>query len=577
MATNTLTRAYPMLISRYWRLLFVAMLVLLHLTAMRGVEDPWARALMLAHFGLFILWQPFMRGEQSLTPLQLSVIALACVLALFFWNWWLMLLWLCMLAGVVGGKVFLFQARWQRYFYLTVLLYLVSLLLIWVFPQLLPEFSQTQELMQLAQYGLPLLFLVMLVLPAEADTGETPQVVDFFYSAFLFMIIVLLVLGSFAFMTLGKVNYPIALTYSLLLLAGILLLLGLAWNPRAGFAGLSMLFSRYLLSVGLPFEKWLYFLAELSQLEMQPEKFLQQACAGLGKLPWVSGGAWRSSAYSGEFGQPSKNTVEFADQELQLRVYTEYNLSPALTWHFHLLGQMLGEFYMAKLREQKLQQQSYVQAVYETGARMTHDVKNLLQSLNVLCAAAEQEAGGTNELQALMRRQLPVITQRLQQTLDKLRRPAIDNNLVQARSWWSSLQRSYTGQNIEFREGEIGDQSSLPKELFESAADNLIQNAMGKRKLQGNFAISVSFACGDTARLEVCDAGGAVAPHTAAELLRGPVPSDSGLGIGLYQVARHAEVSGFSLALTHNADGKVSFLLSGALKPAAEPPVAPTV
>ena len=290
MAANTLTRAYPMLISRYWRLLFVVMLALLHLTAMRGVEDTWARALMLAHFGLFILWQPFMRGEQSLTPLQISVIALVCVLALFFWSWWLMLLWLCILAGVVGGKVFLFQARWQRYFHLTVLLYLVSLLLVWVFPQLLPAFSQTRELTQFAQYGLPLLFLIMLALPTETDTGETPQVVDFFYSAFLFMIIVLLVLGSFAFMTLGRVNYPFALTYSLLLIAGVLLLFGLAWNPRAGFGGLGMLFSRYLLSVGLPFEKWLYFLAELSQWERQPEKFLQQACAGLGKPPWVSGG-----------------------------------------------------------------------------------------------------------------------------------------------------------------------------------------------------------------------------------------------------------------------------------------------
>ena len=568
MATTTLTRAYSLLNSRYPRLLFVAMLVLLHLTAMRGVEDTWARALMLAHFGLFILWQPFMRGEQSLSPLQLSVIALACVLALFLWNWWLMLLWLCILAGVVGGKVFLFQARWQRYFHLTVLLYLVSLLLIWVFPQLLPAFTQTQELTQFTQYGLPLLFLVMLVLPTETETGETPHVVDFFYSAFLFMIIALLVLGSFAFMTLGKVNYPIALTYSLLLIAGVLLLLGLTWNPRAGFAGLSMLFSRYLLSVGLPFEKWLYFLAELSQWETQPDKFLQQACAGLGKLPWVSGGTWRSSAYSGEFGQPSKNTVEYADRELQLRVYTQYSLSPALTWHFHLLGQMLGEFYLAKLREQKLQQQSYVQAVHETGARMTHDVKNLLQSLNVLCAAAEQEEASSNELQALMRRQLPVITQRLQQTLDKLRRPAIDDaSLVQAQTWWRGLQRSYAGQNIEFRDGGVGAHASLPQELFDSAADNLIQNAVGKRKQQGNFAISVSFTCGDTARLEVCDAGRAVAPQIATELLRGPVPSDSGLGIGLYQVARHAEVSGFSLALAHNADGRVSFVLSGALKP----------
>ena len=114
------------------------------------------------------------------------------------------------------------------------LLYLVSLLLIWVFPQLLPGFTQAPELMQFAQYGLPLLFLVMLALPAETDTGETPQVVDFFYSAMLFMIIALLVLGSFAFMTLGKVNYPIALTYSLLLIAAILLLLGTGLESARG-------------------------------------------------------------------------------------------------------------------------------------------------------------------------------------------------------------------------------------------------------------------------------------------------------------------------------------------------------
>ncbi|MBP9804335.1 MAG: hypothetical protein KBE22_05450 [Candidatus Accumulibacter sp.] len=56
--------------------------------------------------------------------------------------------------------------------------------------------------------------------------------------------------------------------------------------------------------------------------------------------------------------------------------------------------------------------------------------------------------------------------------------------------------------------------------------------------------------------------------------LRGPVPSDSGLGIGLYQVARHAEACGYSLVLAHNTDGKVSFVLSGPLKPADQPAAA---
>src|SRR5207253_4369464 len=100
------------------------------------------------------------------------------------------------------------------------------------------------------------------------------------------------------------------------------------------------------------------------------------------------------------------------------RVFTKHPLSPSLSWHFHLLGQLLGEFYVAKVREQKLQQQTYVQAVHETGARMTHDMKNLLQSLNVLCSSAEQTGHSAEEFAGLVRRQLPAIAQRLQQALE---------------------------------------------------------------------------------------------------------------------------------------------------------------
>ena len=46
-------------------------------------------------------------------------------------------------------------------------------------------------------------------------------------------------------------------------------------------------------------------------------------------------------------------------------------------------------------------------------------------------------------------------------------------------------------------------------------------------------------------------------------LLRAPVRSASGLGIGLFQAARHAEAGGYSLALERNRDGEVCFLLSG--------------
>ena len=199
----------------------------------------------------------------------------------------------------------------------------------------------------------------------------------------------------------------------------------------------------------------------------------------------MSGGFWHTAGESGDFGKVSKNSVEFTNQEIHLRVFTQLPLSPSLVWHFQLLGQLLGEFYVAKQREQKLQQQTYVQAVHETGARMTHDVKNLLQSLNVLCAAAERDAAPNagGELSALMRRQLPAITQRLQQTLDKLQKPDTNNGrFIKADIWWEGLQRSYAGRGIEFAREGSADAVMLPKELFDSAGDNLLQNALRKRQ-----------------------------------------------------------------------------------------------
>jgi hypothetical protein len=553
---------------RSWRAFFMAMLMLFHLAAVVGPDAYLGRVLMLAHFGLFIMWQPFMRGDQRMSPGQTLGIVFVAILVLLTFNWWLLGLWASVLAGIVGGKVFLFRAPWLRRFYFVVLLYLISLLLVWIVPNSFMGINLPAEITLFARYGLPLLFIPMALLPVEKDSSETPQIVDFLYATLLFLLLVVLVLGSFAFMSVARLQYVLSLAYTLIIIAGVLLALSLAWNPRGGFGGLSMFFSRYLLSIGLPFEQWLYFLAELSQCEARAEHFLKQACVGLQKLPWVTGGKWRAGEDSGEFGQSTPHSAEFANEQFYVLVYSRHALSPSLIWHFHLLGQLLGEFYIAKLREMKLQQQTYVQAVHETGARMTHDVKNLLQSLNVLTSAAESSAKhDPGELQALMRRQLPAISQRLQATIDKLRRPEIESGrFIRADLWWSELKRSYGSQPVQFEDGAIADAVLLPKELFDSVADNLIQNAMRKMRMEAGVQITARFTCGDVIELSVSDTGRSVATEVLRGLLRGPVPSASGYGIGLYQAARHAEISGFALQLADNEEGYVRFVLRGDIR-----------
>ena len=129
------------------------------------------------------------------------------------------------------------------------------------------------------------------------------------------------------------------------------------------------------------------------------------------------------------------------------------------------------------------------------------------------------------------------------------------------REWWEALARQYQGQNVEFTAAGLEPEMQVPKTLFDSVADNLLQNAIAKRAAGAKLQIRVSILCGKGLELRVHDSGHAVPAEMANDLLRAPVRSATGLGIGLYQAARLAEKSGYALALTENRDGAVCFAL----------------
>jgi len=403
---NTRTSSFARLTQNQRRWLLLGMLGLLHLLLLEGIASGVGRTLLVGHIGLFILWQPFVRAEQRLSPLQLAVTAVIVAAAAYWAGNWTMIFWTMALAGIVGGKVFFYAGRGTKVFYLLVLSYLISVLLVVLVPQVLPgNFMPPGEFLFLAKYVLPALFLVMAFLPMEQEAEGEAEVVDFVYSAFIFLLLAVLVLGSIAAMLLLNRGYFESLVATIIAFGAILLLMAWAWNPRLGFAGFGVFFSRYMLSLGLPFERWLHELADNMQREEEPDRFLAQSLEGMTRLPWVNGCEWRASGSSGGSGRQEGQRSEFGHGLLTLAIFTQQPLSPALNWHFNLLAQLLGEFYEAKLRARELQQLSFVKAIHQTGARLTHDVKNLLQSLNALCLAAAGEGDTPSpEYQALLRR-----------------------------------------------------------------------------------------------------------------------------------------------------------------------------
>jgi len=544
---------------RTGRWLLLAMLGLLHGALLFGMSSPWAHPLLLAHLGLFLLWQPLWHGEREVGHGMFAFIALASAVAMFWLNWWVVAFWLTGLFGLVGARVFAFRDRSSRLLYLSVIAYLLAVLLLWVVPNLFAAQSTIDVGRTLIWYVLPVLLLLMMVLPVSNEPIETAQTVDFIYSLLLFLLLALVVLGSLAFMTLARLDYLEALLRTLLLVGLVLLAFGVLWNTRIGSGGLQVMFSRYLLNIGTPFEGWLAQLAEAAQREPDAASYLRRAIGLLAGFPWLSGLSWQSPDGAGQIGQSSAHEVRVQEGELHLTMHTNQSLSPTVLLHIHLLAQLIGYFYQAKQREQSLRDIARLQAVYETGARLTHDLKNMLQSLFSLTAVAQSHE---KKAQQLLQQQLPILSRRIELTLGKLEQPQLESDtpLLSLAAWLDTLRLRNRHQPIDWLLPDKLPDKKIPAALFDCVMDNLLDNALRKRQSEQDIRIAVKIDT-EPLCLTVCDSGDAIAEVIAANLLRRVVVTENGLGIGLYQSARWAEQQGYRLTLLSNQRGEVCFEL----------------
>jgi len=544
----------------------LVMLLLLHAATLLKIDDPWMPALLVSHLGIFLLWQPMWGGEHKVTTVVLTLIGIVCASVLLWLNWWLVAFWLGVLFALVGGRVFSFRTKWLQLFYLAAMLYLLALLLLWVTPHLFASGMFTEMLRYLTQYGLLLVLIGMAVMPVENEPIVSSHAIDFFYSVLLFLLVVVLVLGSFTYMVLGKANYLEALSFTLFSLAVLLLTLGWLWNPRFGFAGLQHLFSRYLLNVGTPLDEWLSNLAQASELEQETAGFLEAAMRQLSDLPWIKGVTWQSPSNDGKLGEDSDYPIKLEVGQLRIKIDTKYKVKTAVLLHTRLLVQIIGQFYETKYRENILQRMTRLQTIYETGSRLTHDVKNLLQSLYTLISAGQQatQTGKTENFQKMLNRQLPALTHRLERTLSKLSAPQKEpsGEYVAATDWWKLLKNRYHSRNIKFDIAIASTSTQLiPSAVFENVADNLLDNARKKRMTETNINVAVQLSVVDSVTLTVCDSGDSIPKTIASKLFHDTVDSETGLGTGLYQAYRWAEQHGYVLSLKSNEKGAVCFKL----------------
>jgi signal transduction histidine kinase len=315
----------------------------------------------------------------------------------------------------------------------------------------------------------------------------------------------------------------------------------------------------------MPFEEWVRNISNLGAIESNANGFVEGAMQEMLNLPWVSGVTWSADNAEGEIGTHSQHTNNFNSNDLQMTLYSRWEVSPALYVHIKLLTQVMGEFYDAKRREETMRQNAYMQAFYESGSRLTHDIKNILQSVGTLVSAAEEkEKKDDDALLKLIRRQLPMLNQRIGATLNKLLAPGEEKKRVEKISaWWKALQLRHHQAHIEFI-ANVLPPLDINAEVLDSVIDNLISNATEKAKHEPNTQITVAlYQSSDNGfSIDVTDTGKAINANVVQDLFKKHISSQNGMGVGLYHAAHDAKQAGYALSLASNETEAVCFRLA---------------
>ncbi|MBI2801208.1 MAG: HAMP domain-containing histidine kinase [Gammaproteobacteria bacterium] len=535
------------------------MLLVLHTALNADLESQVARALMTAHLGLFFLWQPIWQRDQRLDWPAVSLILIFTATFIGLLNGWLIFAWLILLIGIVAGRSR--TARRERYSYMVTLAFLVSELLIQVVPLVFKIGPLESAVVNAFQFGLFVLPLSLLLLPAASPPRQTYPI-EFFRGIIIALITALLAVGSVVITLQRNLDYPAALFVALLAVGAFLVFISWLITPATG-TGLGALWEQSVLNIGTPFEDWITSLAQLAAREDSPSHFLRAAMSELTTTPWVRGANWLAHEVSDHCGTTTGRSTQIDTEHLNVTLYLDHSLGPALLLHCRLLIETLSHFYAAKLRERAQTHLAHLQAIHETGARLTHDIKNLLQSLKLMASATPLDAEHNEAHLRQLQRQLPLVVQRLQVALDKLNQPSeVTGETVALREWWHALQARHEGRGLRFLESIADPALRVPGECLDSVVENLLDNARQKPAADPlGITVNLEGRANDFT-LSVTDSGAAIEAALVPLLFRQTVSSRTGLGIGLYQAYQQASRDGLTLALIDNREGRVCFAVT---------------
>ena len=511
-------------------------------------------------YGLFLLWQPLWSKDIRVRKITASFITVFLISVAYIFPKESLIFFGLILSGLIGSRL-LVQTSFRAFDLLALLIIIIEMA-VGVVPSAFPEIRLPGLFADYMQTLVLVPILLFFFAPNPDNKRRGRSQVDLMHGLLAAILIFLVLLGGIVINLLYGVDYIDGLLLTVFIVSTLAIGISWFWNPGIGYSGIGVLWNRYAMTIGGPFEVWISTLTTLIEERfLTPMEYLEAACDHLVNNDWLNGIQWNFENQRINAGEKIGHSLEYnLSKNITVDIFYKSNPGNALEQHTILLIRMAYQFYLAKLNQEKVRVQEHFATIHHTGARLTHDIKNILQSIKTSLDILREDSD-TDEQQKILQANLTQISNRLESTLNKLKSPGLDTpiNRIDCHQWMDQLDARYhSSQKLEFSR-DIEANIPVPVDLFDSVVDNLINNALRKNSSR---RIKVRLLSNDDIiLLSICDDGEAIKPDIEADLFNQPVSSGSGMGIGLYQSSIMAGAYNFELELSQNETGKVCFNL----------------
>ncbi|MCH7882026.1 MAG: HAMP domain-containing histidine kinase [Proteobacteria bacterium] len=541
--------------------ILATILLVYHILVWSTPDPKLQLALSFILYGLFLLWQPLWDKDTQIKRLPAALgLGLFFLTLTFFSPKEALLFFGLILLGLFGSRL-LSQAGFRSFDLLALVIVTLEMAV-----GLIPDtFAQIELPIQFADYMQTIILIPVLLFffaPNPSQNLPAGSQVDLMHGLLATTLIFIVLLGGIVINLLYHVDYLDGLLLTVFIVSTLTIGISWIWNPGVGYSGIGVLWNRYAMTIGGPFETWINTLTTLIEEHfLTPKEYLEAASDHLVENNWLNGIQWNFENHNILSGE--KKGILLAHSmasETSVDLYFKSNPGAALEHHTILLIRMAYQFYLAKLNQEKMRAQEHIATIHHTGARLTHDIRNILQSvktsLDILNMGQDQD-----KRQKLLQTNLLQISGRLENTLNKLRVPKLNTQIIlsDCEQWMDKLEEQHQSSPKIVFHRDIEHNVPVPIDLFDSVADNLINNAIRKSSAKRVDIRLLSQA--NILMLSVCDDGSVVKESIEESLFKQPVSSGAGMGIGLYQSSIMARAFNFELELSENEPGKVCFSL----------------